>query len=95
MTVANTTMAIPTVAIVGNNMVNPKNASSAKQMLELIAQRSGEDRANVFLDIIIDTILHKGDDDVWTQQQVLNRIAGIYGVAPPTLKLSANNDIPF
>jgi hypothetical protein len=88
-------MATPTVTTVGNNMVNLNNASAAKRMLELIAQRSGEDRANVFLDIIIDTILHKGDHDVWTQQQALNRIAGIYGVAPPTLKLSASNDIPF
>jgi len=78
-------------------VVNPKNASVAKHMLELIAQRSGEERANVFLDIIIDIIFHKGDSDVWTQQQILNRIAEVYGVTTPTLKVvkSGVDDVPF
>lgn len=89
-------------------MVNLKNVTAAKQMFELIAERSGEDRANVFLDIIIDIVMHDGrsstdvdDDDpgghiraVWSQQQALNRIAEIYGITPPTLKL-ISGDIPF
>lgn len=75
-------------------MVNPKNAIAVKHMLELIAQRSGEDRANVFLDIIVSMVFHH-QDDIWIQQQNLNRIAEMYGIDPPTLKFGPNEDIPF
>lgn len=75
--------------------MNVKNASDAKHLLELIAERSGEDRANVFLDIIIDLIFHKGDDDVWSQQSHINRISDTYGVKPPTLTVGPYMDIPF
>jgi hypothetical protein len=74
-------------------VVNPKNAIAVKHMLELIAQRSGEDRANVFLDIIVGMVFHQ--DDIWNQQQSLNRIAEIYGIDPPTLKFGPNDEIPF
>lgn len=73
---------------------NIKNISVAKQMFELIAERSGEeDKANVFLDIIIELLFQH--DDVWKQQQHLKYIAEVYGISPPKLEFGPNEDIPF
>ena len=77
--------------------VEVKNAATVKEMFEHIAARTGEDRGDVFLDILVDIIFHKGDKDIWFQQQSLNRIAEIYGTVAPTLltKSGREEDVPF
>lgn len=72
------------------------NARLVRQTLEEIAERAGEDRASVFLDIIINTLL--GGKTVIHQQQMLNEIAAVYGVKPALLKSGpheTDDDIPF
>jgi len=76
-------------------MVNEKNAKATKIMLERIVERSGEDRASVFLDIIIDTIFHKGDINIWSQQQAINHVAETYGLISPALTYRATEEVPF
>lgn len=84
------------------------NVRETAQMLNLIAERSGEDRGSVFLDIIIHLFFSKGDSQsglalirssVARQQHVLNEIAALYGIVAPTLKntdpVEDPNEIPF
>lgn len=84
------------------------NVREAERMLNLIAERSGEDRASVFLDILIQMIFTKevhsyrnnDDPSVRRSQQVLNEIAAIYNIQAPTLKnvegkVDDPNEIPF
>jgi hypothetical protein len=75
------------------------NVRETERMLNFIAERSGEDRASVFLDIIIHLLFSKDDpanpphsglalirSSVARQQHVLNEIAAIYRLTAPTLK---------
>jgi len=68
------------------------NLQTAIDMIEKIAERSGEDRAAVFLDIIIQLIF-SGKNTV-RQQIVMNQIAAIYGIEQIHLKTD-DDDVPF
>ena len=83
------------------------NIKAAQNMLEYIATRSGEDRASVFLDIVIQLIFsgdvhtfrNADNPNVVRQQQVLNEIAALYKIEAPLLKNKEGyydpNEIPF
>lgn len=77
-------------------MNNDKNIIIAKQMFELIAERTGEDRGDVFLDIIIHQMIFR-NSSIWSQQIVLNQISKEYNIKTPTLKQIKNNEeeVPF
>jgi hypothetical protein len=77
-------------------MSNDKNIILAKQMMELIAERTGEDRGDVFLDIIIHQMIFR-NSSIWSQQIALNQIAEEYNIKTPTLKQIKNNEeeVPF
>jgi len=77
------------------------NVNKTVEMLEYIATRTGEDRASVFLDIIIHLFFSKDDPNepvksgltlirsyVVRQQHVLNEIAAVYNIQAPVLKNS-------
>lgn len=65
-------------------------------MFELIAERTGEDRGDVFLDIIIHQMIFR-NSSIWSQQIVLNQISKEYNIKTPTLKQIKNNEeeVPF
>jgi hypothetical protein len=84
------------------------NVREAEQMLNRIAERSGGDRASVFLDIIIALVFSKDmhtfrnseDPNVRRSQQVLDEIAAVYQIQAPRLKNGRDeaddpNEIPF
>jgi len=78
------------------------NVREAEQMLNRIAALSGEDRASVFLDIIISLVFSKEthtfrnqeDPSVRRSQQVLNEIAAVYQIQAPNLKGGQEEDDP-
>jgi hypothetical protein len=78
-------------------MSNNKNIILAKQMMELIAERTGEDRGDVFLDIIIHQMIFRNRSSIWSQQIALNQIAEEYNIKTPILKQIKNNEeeVPF
>ena len=91
----------------GTDKNKEANVRKALEMLEYIVLRTGEDRASVFLDIIVQLIFgqdvhtfrNADDPSVRRQQQVLNEIANLFDISPPVLVNGPGeedpNEIPF
>jgi hypothetical protein len=83
---------------------NIKNIVVFRKILEEIAFRSGSERGDVFLDILVDIIFRKDQTEnldniphqmeVYFQQKRINLICKTYGVTPPLLS-GNDEEIPF
>lgn len=86
------------------NKIDTKNIVAFRKTLEEIAFRSGAERGDVFLDILVDVIFEKDQIEGWKpvdhqiklhfQQKRIDLICKTYGFAPLIL-LGNDEEVPF
>jgi hypothetical protein len=75
-----------------------QNIKKTKAMIESIAEASGEERGDVFMDIIIHMIFNGSFQPhlkVHVAQMKINEIAEVYKISVPILNSDVEDDFPF